>query len=194
MMKFKLPKVLLLLFICGAMANCVLANAANADGKNLITNGDFAHVANGKADGWNILKGEPGSTVSFPLEAKDTVARIDLAQNKKGAYLSQWVNLEPHQNYRLSLRAKMSGGKLTFAIGNTGLNKRMFGETREELPMSPYFWDESWLNSIPFVPDQWRAVSFDFNSKDVTKALVSLGGFFVTGSYYFDDVTLVKIP
>jgi hypothetical protein len=188
----RLLKVLFLLSVLGTVA---LSAHADAPGNNLIINGDFEQLTNGIADGWTILEGTSSSTANFPNEKeKGNVARVDILQDgKKGAYIAQWVNLKPDQNYRLSLKAMMTAGKLTFAIGNTGLNVRMFGETRDELPMSPYFWDESWLNSIPFVPGQWREVSFDFNSKDVKKVLVSLGGFFAAGSYSFDDVTLEKV-
>ena len=189
-----LSKVLFLFFFSWIVISSAHADAA-AD-NNLIINGNFEQMTKGAPDGWQILDGTFGSTASFPTEkGKGNIARVDILQSgKKGAYLAQWVNLEPNQNYRLSMQAMMTEGKLTFAVGNTGLNVRMFGESREELPMSPLFWDESWLNSIPFVPDQWREVSFDFNSKDVKKVLVSLGGFFVAGSYSFDDVTLVKLP
>lgn len=167
-----------------------------ADENNLIANGDFEQLTNNTANGWTILEGTSGSTARFPsTKESGNIARVDILQKgKKGAYIAQWVNLEPNQNYRLSMQAMMTKGKLTFAIGNTGLNVRMFGETREELPMSPLFWDESWLNSVPFIPGQWREASFDFNSKNVKKVLVSLGGYFAEGSYSFDNVTLVKIP
>ncbi len=173
-----------------------MLSGARADDANLIANGNFEQLTNGTAKDWIILEGTNGSEATFPaIKEKGNIGHVDIPSGaKKGAYIAQWVNLEPNQNYRLSMQAMMSEGKLTFAIGNVGLNVRMFGESREELPMSPYFWNESWLASVPFVPGQWREVSFDFNSKEVKKVLVSLGGFFAAGSYSFDDVTLVKIP
>lgn len=190
-----LSKVLFLLFLSWIVISSAHADAA-ANNSNLVINGNFEQMTKGAPDDWQILDGTFGSTASFPAEkGKGNVARVDILQSgKKGAYLAQWVNLEPNQNYRLSMQAMMTEGKLTFAVGNTGLNVRMFGESREELPMSPLFWDESWQNSIPFVPGQWREASFDFNSKDVKRVLVSLGGFFAAGSYFFDDVKLVKLP
>jgi hypothetical protein len=181
------------LFLLSAV--CMTGFSVHADENNLIVNGDFEQLTNGTADGWTILEGTSGSTANFPNEKeKGNIARIDILQDgKKGAYIAQWVKLEPNQNYRLSMQAMMTEGKLTFAIGNTGLNVRMFGQTQDELPMSPLFWDESWLNTIPFVPGQWREASFEFNSKNVPKVLVTLGGFFTAGSYSFDDVTLEKI-
>lgn len=192
----RLSKILFLLLLLSATIRGVRADAVKTDETNLIVNGDFEQMTKGAPNGWEILEGTFGSTASFPSEeGRGNTGCIAIQQNgKKGAYLAQWVNLEPHQNYRLSMQAKMTGGKLTFAAGNTGLNIRMFGESSEELPMAPWFWDESWLNSVPFVPGQWRAVSVDFNSADVTKVLVTLGGFFARGTYYFDDVKLVKIP
>ena len=173
----------------------MLSAHADTTEKNLIVNGDFEQMENGVAAGWTVLKGASGSIASFPAEpGKGNIGRVDNTQNTQSAYLSQWVKLEPHQNYRLSLQAAMSSGKLTFAAGSTGLNKRMFGELTEELPMAPLFWDESWLASIPFEPGQWREASMEFNSGDVTKVLITLGGFFSKGSYLFDDVKLVKIP
>ena len=192
-MKRTLPliKVLFLFLI-----SCAMLSGARADDANLIANGNFEQLTNGTAKDWIILEGTNGSEATFPaIKEKGNIGHVDIPSGaKKGAYIAQWVNLEPNQNYRLSMQAMMSEGKLTFAIGNVGLNVRMFGESREELPMSPYFWNESWLASVPFVPGQWREVSFDFNSKEVKKVLVSLGGFFAAGSYSFDDVTLVKIP
>lgn len=190
MKPFKHLKVLFLL-----SAVCMSGFGVHADESNLIVNGSFEELENGTPKGWQILEGASGSKAAFPnVEGKGITANVAITNDgKKGAYLAQWVKLEPNQNYRLSLKAMMTGGKLTFAIGNTGLNVRMFGQTQDELPMSPYFWDESWLNSVPFVPGQWREVSFDFNSKDVPKVLVTLGGFFAAGSYSFDDVTLEKI-
>lgn len=191
MKKFlRCTKVLILLLF-----SCATISSAHADTTNLIANGNFDQLENGTAKDWNILKGTNGSEATFPaVKGKGNVGHIDIPSGaKKGAYLSQWVNLEPNQNYRLSMQAMMTEGKITFAVGNTGLSVRMYGETREELPMSPLFWDESWLNSIPFVPGQWRNASFDFNSKDVKRVLVSLGGYFAAGSYYFDDVKLVKV-
>lgn len=192
-MKRTLPliKVLFLFLI-----SCAMLSGARADDANLIANGNFEQLTNGTAKDWIILEGTNGSEATFPaIKEKGNIGHVDIPSGaKKGAYIAQWVNLEPNQNYRLSMQAMMTEGKLTFAVGNVGLNVRMFGESREELPMSPYFWDESWLASVPFVPGQWREVSFDFNSKEVKKVLVSLGGFFAAGSYSFDDVTLVKIP
>jgi hypothetical protein len=190
----RLSKVLLLLFFSGIIISHASADPAIND-SNLIVNGGFEQMTNGAPDGWQILEGTSGSQATFPkAEGKGNVANISILHDgKKGAYMAQWVNLEPNQNYRLSVQAMMTGGKITFAVGNTGLNVRLFGEAKEELPMAPNFWDESWLNSIPFVPGQWREASFDFNSKDIKRVLVSLGGFFAAGSYSFDNVALEKI-
>lgn len=176
--------------------SCAIFSSARADKTNLIANGDFEQLTDNVPTGWIILEGTNGSEATFPLiKGRGNIGHVDIPEGaKKGAYIAQWVNLEPNQNYRLSMQAMMTEGKLTFAVGNTGLNVRVFGESRDELPMSPLFWDESWQNSFPFVPGQWREASFNFNSKDVTRVLVSLGGFFAAGSYSFDDVTLVKLP
>lgn len=186
----QLSKVLFLLLF-----SCVIVSNAHAEDTNLIANGSFEQLTDGIAKNWIILEGTNGSEATFPaIKEKGNIGHVDIPSGaKKGAYIAQWVNLEPNQDYRLSMQAMMTEGKITFGIGSNGLNIRMFGEGREELPMSPWFWDESWLKSVPFVPGQWREVSFDFNSKDVKRVLISLGGYFAQGSYSFDNVTLVKL-
>jgi len=175
---------------------CILAiiTPVIAQENNLVKNGNFEEIKDGTAAHWDILEGAAGNVANYPAEpGKGHIGHVNSANNTKSAYLSQWVNLEPQQNYRLSMHAKMTAGKLTFAIGSNGLNKRMYGELREELPMSPWFWDESWLASFPFEPGQWREVSMEFNSGEIKRVLVTLGGFFSKGEYAFDDITLVKI-
>lgn len=185
-----LSKVLLLLLF-----SCFIINFAHADETNLVSNGSFEQLTKDVPNDWTILEGTNGSIATFPaLDGNGNVGKVVIPQGaKKGAYIAQWVKVEPNQNYRLSMKAMMTSGKLTFAVGNTGFGARMFGESREELPMSPLFWDESWLTSIPFVPGQWRTASMDFNSKDQKRVMVSLGGYFAAGTYFFDDVKLVKI-
>lgn len=189
-LKYHIPKALFLLLF-----SCLIINFSYADETNLIANGSFEQLVNGTAKGWTILGGTTGSPAIYPLiKGRERITQVDSPRGSpKIAGISQWVKLEPNQNYRLSMQAMMTEGKLTFAVGSTGLNIRMFSETREELPMSPWFWDESWLNTVPFAPGRWREVSFDFNSKEVKQVQVSLGGYFVAGSYSFDDVKLVKV-
>lgn len=183
-------KVLLLFLFCGA-----IFSKGSASENNLLVNGSFEQLTESTATGWIILEGTNGSTATFPKDTqRGNTGHVHIPRgSKKGAYIAQWVRLEPNQDYRLSLQAMMNKGKITFAVGSVGLNIRMYGETQEELPMSPHFWDESWLKSIPFVPGQWREASFEFNSRDIKRVLVSLGGYFAEGDYWFDDVKLVKI-
>ena len=183
-----------LLSLCCLTAIATLAQPASSQDNNLIKNGNFEKLTNGAADHWDILEGAAGNVADYPVESgKGHIGHVKSANSTKNAYLSQWVNLETNQDYRLSMKAKMNRGKLTFAIGSNGLNKRMYGELKEELPMSPWFWDETWLASLPFEAGKWREVTMEFNSGEIKRVLLTLGGFFSQGEYAFDDITLVKV-
>jgi hypothetical protein len=188
---FRRPKVLALL--CGLT---ILAGAlpATAEEQNLVRNGDFEQLTNGVADYWKFAAGGKDDAASFPLEKdKGHVGQVETVSGSGLTYLSQSIKLEPNQKYRLTLLAKLDGGKISFAIGAKGLNRRIVGTT-EDSPMAPWFWDEEWLDTLRFAPGEWRPASLEFDSGEVKQILLTLGGYYSTkGTFSFDDVKLVKI-
>lgn len=186
-------RVKVLLILCCA-ATMAWAYSANAEEQNLVRNGKFEQVTNGTADGWKFSPGAEDDTVAFAAEGeKGRVANVKVIDGRGITTLSQRIKLEPHQRYRLSVRAKLDSGKLSLAIGAMGLNRRLIG-TLEKSPMVPWFWDEAWLGTIAFAPQQWRSVSIEFDSGEVTSVLLSLGGYYSSkGIFSYDDVSIIKI-
>jgi hypothetical protein len=165
-----------------------------AEETNLVRNGNFEQITNGMAEQWKLTAGGKEDAASFPAEeGKGHVGRVEVVGGSGITYLSQSIRLEPHQKYRLTLLAKLDDGKISFAIGAKGLNRRIVGTT-EKSPMVPWFWDEAWIDTLRFVPGQWRTASLEFDSGEVKQVLLSLGGYYSTkGAYSFDDVRLIKI-
>jgi hypothetical protein len=184
----KVPALLCVLIISAG------AISVRAEEQNLVRNGDFERVTNGTADYWKFAAGGKDDAASFPLEKdKGHVGQVETVSGSGISYLSQSIKLEPNQKYRLTLLAKLDGGKISFAIGAKGLNRRIVGTT-EDSPMAPWFWDESWLDTLRFAPGEWRSASMEFDSGEVKQILLTLGGYYSTkGVFSFDDVKLVKI-
>jgi hypothetical protein len=180
--------------LLGALSVLAGAIAVQAQEQNLVRNGDFEQVTNGVADQWKFKAGGKDDAAHFPLEQnKGHVGQVQTVSGSGISYLSQSIKLEPHQRYRLSLRAKLSDGKISFAIGAKGLNRRIVGTT-EDSPMTPWFWDEEWLDTLRFAPGEWRTAGLEFDSGEVPQILLTLGGYYSTkGTFSFDDVQLVKI-
>jgi hypothetical protein len=170
-----------------------------ADAPNLITNGNFEQTKGGAPVGWANPATAGISTTAFPTEEKQgKIAQVELLHSgSTGAYFSQSVKVEPHTRYRVSLLARMNTGKITVAVGGgTGDNKiseRLLGETSTRLTMAPLFWDADWYKNLIFIPNQWRPVSLEFDSGELTQIYVAFGAYFVAGNYAFDDVSLVEI-
>lgn len=171
-----------------------------ADAPNLITNGDFEQI---KKDGFPVAWSTPNlpglAETAFPDEAqRGQFAQVELLRSgDKGAYFAQTVKVVPHTRYRLSLLARMNKGKLTVAVGGGSgegkLSVRLLGEPSTRLPMTPLFWDADWYKSLSFVPNEWRLVSLEFDSGELSKIDVAFGAYFTAGTYAFDDVSLTEI-
>lgn len=170
-----------------------------ADTPNLITNGNFEQMKDGVPVGWANPDRSGISKTAFPAEQeRGQIAQVELLRSGSiGAYFAQSVKVKPHMRYRLSLLARMDTGKITLAVGGgTGENKlseRLLGETSARLTMAPLFWDADWYKNLIFIPNQWRPVSMEFDSGELTQISVAFGAYFTAGNYAFDDVSLVEI-
>jgi len=178
---------------------CLMAaTMASAAPQNLIVNGDFDQIKNDQAVGWTINKSQDFVTDSFPTEAdQGRVAQINFPKyDTHGAYFGQNINVQPHTNYRFSLKARMNTGNIRIAVsggdGNDKINIVKMGRT-SHLSMYPLFWDEAWSKNLVFAPNQWRTVTIDFDSDNVTKVYISFGGYQRKGVYSFDDVSLIEM-
>lgn len=174
--------------------------SAHAQSPNLIQNGGFEHMKDGVPSGWRSTAPEAELIeVEFPVEEeRGTIAKVDLLQSVgKGAYFSQSIKVEPHTRYKLTLLARMNQGRITVAVGGgTGekrLNERLIGEPSTRMPMAPLFWKEDWYQNLRFVSGEWRPVTLEFDTGELTQIAVSFGAYFSVGSYSFDDVSLVAI-
>jgi hypothetical protein len=176
-----------------------IALPLRADAPNLITNGDFEQMKDGVPVGWSTPSLPGLAQNAFPTEPeRGQFAQVELLRTgDKGAYFSQAVKVEPHTRYRLSLLARMNKGKITAAVGGgTGegkLSVRLLGETTTRMPMAPWFWDADWYKNLPFIANEWRPVSLEFDSGELTQIGIAFGAYFTAGTYAFDDVSLVEI-
>jgi hypothetical protein len=170
-----------------------------ADAPNLITNGNFEQMKDGLPVGWSTPNTPGLARNAFPTEPeRGQFAQVELLRSgDKGAYFGQSVKVKPHTRYRLSLLARLNKGKITAAVGGgTGENKlsvRVLGEPSTRMPMAPLFWDADWYKNLSFVANQWRPVSLEFDSGELTQISVAFGAYFTAGTYSFDDVSLVAI-
>jgi len=175
--------------------------AASADApQNLVTNADFEQVKDGAPAGWTSTAARPGlNSITFPTEkGRGTIARVELLQSGvSGAYVGQAVKVKPHTRYRLSLLARLNKGKITFAVtgvdGPKDLSVRLIGEPSTRMPMAPLFWDANWYKNLSFVAGEWRPVALEFDSGKLSQVYISFGGYFTTGSYAFDDVSVIEL-
>jgi hypothetical protein len=176
-----------------------IALPLRADAPNLITNGDFEQMKDGVPVGWSTPSLPGLAQNAFPTEPeRGQFAQVELLRSgDKGAYFGQSVKVVPHTRYRLSLLARMNKGKITVAVGGgTGENKlsvRLLGEPSTRLPMTPLFWDADWYKNLSFVANQWRPVSLEFDSGELSHIAIAFGAYFTAGNYSFDDVSLVEI-
>lgn len=170
-----------------------------ADAPNLITNGNFEQMKDGLPVGWSTPDTPGLAKAAFPDEpTRGKIAQVELLRTgDKGAYFAQSAKVKAHTRYRFSLLARMDKGKITAAVGGgTGENKlsmRTLGETTTRMPMAPLFWDASWYKNLPFISNQWRPVSLEFDSGELTQISVAFGAYFTAGNYSFDDVSLIEI-
>ncbi len=187
------------LFLCTTAVMSAVTLPLRADAPNLVTNGNFEQMKDGSPVGW-ANPAKPGiSTTAFPTEDKQgKFAQVELLRSGGiGAYFSQPVKVKPHTRYRLSLLARMGTGKVTIAVGGSAgenkISERLLGETSTRLTMAPLFWDADWYKNLIFTPNQWRPVTLEFDSGEVTQIAVAFGAYFTAGNYAFDDVSLVEI-
>ena len=172
---------------------------SQADSPNLIDNGNFEQLKEGSPVGWSAPHAPELAKTTFPVEeGRGVVAQVELLRTgDKGAYFGKSVKVEPHTRYRLSLLARMTKGKITVAVGGgTGDNKlniRVLGEPSTRMPMAPLFWEAPWYKNLIFTANQWRPVTIEFDSGDLTQVAVSFGAYFTAGQYSFDAVSLTKI-
>ena len=170
-----------------------------ADSPNLITNGNFEQMKDGLPVGWSTPKNPGLVETAFPTEQeRGAVAQVELLRSgDKGAYFGQSVKVKPNMRYRLSLLARLNEGKITVAVGggkgDNKLSVRLIGEPSTRMPMSPSFWDADWYKNLSFTSGQWRPVSLEFDSGELTQISVAFGAYFTAGRYSFDDVSLVEL-
>jgi hypothetical protein len=194
--------------------SCVAAFSASAAETSLIKNGDFEMMQNGQPQDWSFTSASPEIfKLSFPVEkARGHIAQMDVSSAAMSGYFNQSVAVTPHTNYRLSALARLGSGKiLIYLHGGEGvkrLDTRIYVATLEGHPLVPYFWDKKWLEgststpnpngglvkSFLANPNQWQPVTIDFNSGELSSIIVSLGAYFESGQYAFDDVSLTALP
>lgn len=186
-------------FLLLPLLTVATALPTRADSPNLIVNGNFEQMKDGLPVGWSTPKNPGLVETAFPTEGdRGALAQVELLRSgDKGAYFGQSVKVKPHTRYRLSLLARLNEGKITVAVGGgSGENKlsvRLLGEPSTRLPMIPLFWDADWQKNLSFVANQWRPVSLEFNSGELTQISVAFGAYFTAGRYSFDDVALVEL-
>ena len=190
-------KVQRMLLLLGLILGACLPS--QADSPNLIDNGNFEQLREGLPVGWTSPQNSEIIKTAFPVEeGRGVSAQVELLRTgDKGAYFSKSVKVEPNTRYCLSLLARMNKGKITVAVGGgTGDNKlniRVLGEPSTRMPMAPLFWEAPWYKNLIFTANQWRPVTIEFDSGDLTQVAVSFGAYFSAGQYSFDDVSLTKI-
>lgn len=187
---------------------------AKADVSNLINNGNFTEVKDGRAASWNFSSAKPEIfKLSFPQQPEQgNVAKMEVSSDVMSGYWGQIITVKPHTNYRFSALAQMNTGHILMYIhggsGETKLDTRIYVLTMGEHPLVPWFWDKQWIqgsSGFPHrglglvrnflaEPGQWEPVSIEFNSGELTRVTVSLGAYFKAGKYLFDDVSVVEIP
>lgn len=185
-------------FVLVPALSAMLAAAATAAPENLIKNGNFEEIRDGEAVGWEISNKPEIMRKRFPFEeSSGRIAQIELLKwDPSGIYLSQSVKVQPNTQYRFSFKARMDQGNMRFAVtGGTGDSKvsiSRFG-IASRFSMFPLFWDEDWSQHLVFPSDEWRNVSFDFNSGNATRLHIAMGVYQRVGTASFDDVSLTKI-
>lgn len=191
----------------------LLISTVKADASDIIANGNFDQIKDGQATGWTFSSANPEIfKLSFPQEKdQGNVARMDVSSAVMSGYFNQTITIKPHTDYHFSAMAQMNKGEILIFIhggaDKTKIDTRIYVQTMEGNPLVPWFWDRKWIEGSSGYPNpngglvrtflaepgKWEPVSIDFNSGELTSVTVSLGAYFKTGQYQFDNVSVTEI-
>ena len=172
-------KTLALLLLVLTLSGLVMAE------NNLLVNGNFEEVQDGKPVGWNFSyrQGEDKDAFSLdenePYEGKYSARIVQNSQNSYNA-ITQNVKVEPEKDYVLT--AYVRGQNIKVKQG--GIGARVFvgdekGNTLAAGTISAH--------------GRWHPITVKFNSKNNKNIQVLLYLHYASGEVWFDNVKLQKV-
>jgi hypothetical protein len=208
------PKPIFRFLLPGALILAAMTLPASAAQTNLVQNGDFEDLQNDQAKNWSFSSANPEIfKLSFPTEkTRGHIAQMDVSSAVMSGYFNQSIAVQPHTDYRFSALTRLSGGKILIYLhggqDKTSLDTRIYVESLQGNPLVPLFWDRKWIQGSASTPNPgkglvrtfladvgvWQPVALDFNSGELSSVTVSLGAYFESGQYAFDDVSIVALP